>query len=280
VFVEYYYVRTALGSWTWRSTWTNEIKEFRCPGTTSPLPPPPNPPPRKEMDDCCRDSIRMLRDLTKVFEVRKVLAGKVTIPGELMEIPEEGKTLLPEKLQNYPQMVHAILLAVNRHGIDAPIVVEIEDTDKTTAGDQSAIYTYNSPGVAMQAALEMLHELKAAGNARLSIQIGIAFAVTRILKIVAGVSESIREIIKMLGMPFRYKPKKMQLEFNLAGMKKGYGKDSKPKEFTEMSKEELESIIPTLLEGSECDVPVPTFTPSEADDLRQMICKLTIRKEK
>ena len=232
------------------------------------------------MDECCRDSIKMLRRLSIVMQVDSVLKGKVQIPGELIAIPEEGKALPPEILQTYPQMVNAILLAINRHGMDAPIIVEIEDTDKTTAGDQEAVYTYNSPAVAMQAALEMLHELKAAGNARLSIQIGIAFAVTRILKTVAGIGESIREIIKMLGMPFRYKPKKMLLEFNLSGIKKGYGKDSKPKEFAEMSKEELENIIPTLLEGSECDVPVPTFTASEADDIRQMLCKLTIRKEK
>lgn len=232
------------------------------------------------MDECCRESIRMLRNLTMVMQVRSVLEGKVQFPGELIAIPEEGKALPPEVLRTYPEMINAIFLTVNRHGMDGPITVEIEDTDKTAAGNQEAIYTYNSPAIAMQAALEMLHEIKAAGNARLSIQIGIAFAVTRILKIAGGIGESIREIIKMLGMPFRYKPKKMLLEFNLAGIKRGYGKDSKPKEFSEMSKEELENIIPTLLEGSECDIPVPTFTPSESDDIRQMLCKLTIRKDK
>ena len=273
------YVKPDNGGWVLLSEETRQIKSDCSPPVFYP-PPFPNPPPRKQMDDCCRESMRMLRNLSTVMQVDNVLKGKMQIAGELIAIPEEGKTLPPEILQTYPQMVNAILLAVNRHGMDAPIVVEIEDTDKTTAGDQSAVYTYNSPSVAMQATLEMLHELKAAGNARLSVQIGIAFAVTRILKIVAGASESIREVIKMLGMPFRYKPKKMLLEFNLAGIKKGYGKNSKPKEFSEMSKEELESIVPTLLEGSECDIPVPTFTTSEADDIRQMLCKLTIRKEK
>jgi len=242
----------------------------------SPSPPFPNPPPRKRnMDQCCRESTAMLRDLMKVLQVREVLGGKMEIPGELLQIPIEDKPLLPEKLKTYPQMVNALLMAIDRHGIDAPITVEIEDSDKTKAGNQEVSYTYNSPGVALQAALELLHEIKADANARLSIQIGLAFAVTRILKIVAGSGETLRQIILMLGLPFRYKPKKLQLEFNLSGTKQGFGENTKEKDVADLSKEELEQIIPTLLSGSEIDVPVPTFNP-EDDDLREMLAKISI----
>jgi len=211
----------------------------------------------------------------KVLQVREVLGGKMEIPGELLQIPIEDQPLLPEKLKTYPQMVNALLMAIDRHGIDAPITVEMEDSDKTKAGNQEVSYTYNSPGVALQAALELLHEIKADANARLSIQIGLAFAVTRILKIVAGSGETLKQIISMLGLPFRYKPKKLQLEFNLSGTKQGFGKNTKEKDVADLSKEELEQIIPTLLSGSEIDVPVPTFNP-EDDDLREMLAKISI----
>lgn len=240
------------------------------------FPPFPNPPPRKRnMDQCCRESTAMLRELMKVLQVREVLGGKMEIPGELLQIPIEDKPLLPEKLKTYPQMINALLMAIDRHGIDAPITVEMEDSDKTKAGNQEVSYTYNSPGVALQAALELLHEIKADANARLSIQIGLAFAVTRILKIVAGSGETLRQIILMLGLPFRYKPKKLQLEFNLSGTKQGFGENTKEKDVGDLSKEELEQIIPTLLSGSEIDVPVPTFNP-EDDDLREMLAKISI----
>ena len=254
----------------------NKPQEQVKPKSNNQFPPFPNPPPRKRnMDECCRESTAMLRDLMKVLQVREVLGGKMEIPGELLQIPIEDQPLLPEKLKTYPQMVNALLMAIDRHGIDAPITVEMEDSDKTKAGNQEVSYTYNSPGVALQAALELLHEIKADANARLSIQIGLAFAVTRILKIVAGSGETLKQIISMLGLPFRYKPKKLQLEFNLSGTKQGFGKNTKEKDVADLSKEELEQIIPTLLSGSEIDVPVPTFNP-EDDDLREMLAKISI----
>ena len=248
----------------------------------TPAPPPPsagNRPPMKE--DCCKQLSADLADLKEVLAVKEILRKKFKIPGELLEIKTEGMPdPKPEILLNYAQVANAILLAINRYGIDAPIKVEIQDSDTTKKGDQSMEFTYNSPSVALQAILELLWELKGDNASRLKIQVRMAYAVTRILKIVAGLGESVRTMIKMLGIPFRYDEKKLLLEFNLAAAKKGsgFGKSSNARKGTSSTEQELESLLPSLLSETEYKLPVPILDAQD-DDIRGLLVKILIAVE-
>lgn len=232
-----------------------------------------NRPPMPE--SCCESLKADIEDIKEVLATKEILAKELQIPGELLEIQTYGMpTPKPEILLNYAQVANATLLAINRYGIDAPIQVQIKDTDTTEKGDQSDEFTYNSPAVAMQAMLELLWEIKGDSASRLKIQVRMAYAITRVLKIVAGVGESVRALIKMLGLPFRYKQKKLALEFNLGAAKKGsgFGKNQGRKG-TSSTEAELESLLPGLLKETEYDLPVPEFD-AEDDDIRELLVKI------
>jgi hypothetical protein len=227
-------------------------------------------------DRCCEALQADIEDIKTVLAVESLLKKKVEIPGELMEIQTEGTpTAKSEIILNYIQMAHAILLTINRYGIDAPIKVQIEDSDTTKKGNQSDEFTYNSGAVALQAILELLWEIKGDSASRLKIQVRIAYVVTRILKIVAGVSESVRTLIKMIGLPFRYDKKKLPLEFNLvaAKRKKGFGREVK--KGTSLTESEVEALLPNLLEETEYEVPAPVFD-AKNEDIRELLVKIYI----
>jgi hypothetical protein len=237
------------------------------------FPPAGNQPPMP--DRCCEALQADIEDIKTVLAVESFLKKKVEIPGELLEIQTDGKSVpKPETILNYAQMAHAVLLTINRYGIDAPIKVEIEDTDTTKKGKQSDEFTYNSGAVALQAILELLWEIKGDSASRLKLQVRIAYAVTRILKIVAGVGESVRTLLKMLGLPLRYDKKKLILEFNLAAAKrgKGFGNTTKGTTSTEA---EVETLLPGLLEETEYEVPVPVFDAKD-EDIRELLVKIHI----
>jgi len=249
------------------------------PVSIKPLPSAGNQPPMPE--SCCESLKADIEDIKEVLATKEMLAKKIIIPGELLEIQTDGKPVpKPEIILNYGQMAHAILLAINRYGIDSPIKVEIEDTDTTKKGKQSDEFTYNSPAVALQAILELLWEIKGDSASRLKIQVRMAYAITRTLKIVAGVGESVRSIIKMLGLPFRYDKKKVPLEFNLASAKKGFGKEERRgRQGTSSTESELEALLPGLLQETEYDLPVPHFDADEDDDIRELLVKILIALE-
>lgn len=243
---------------------------------SNPNPSAGNRPPMPE--SCCESLKADIEDIKQVLATKEMLGRKMQIPGELLEIQTDGMpTPKPEFLLNYAQVANATLLAINRYGIDAPIQVQIKDTDTTKKGDQSDEFTYNSPSVAMQAILELLWEIKGDNASRLKIQVRIAYAVTRALKIVAGVSESIRTLIKMLGLPFHYGSKKLLLEFDLSAAKKGsgFGKSQNARKGTSSTEAELEALLPGLLTEVEYELPVPVLN-AEDDDIRELLVKILI----
>ena len=165
---------------------------------------------------------------------------------------------------------------VNRYGIDAPITAIVEDSDLTKAGKQENEFTYTSPGTAIKAILELLLEMKAENGARLEIQVRLASAITRTLKIAAGVSESVSTIIKMLGIPVRPKQKLLPLEFNLFAGKKGKGfAKTAASGRSAGSETQLESILPNFLKDSQYELPAPTFNPDD-DDIRELLVKILV----
>lgn len=240
------------------------------------LPSPGNRPPMPET--CCEALKADIEDIKTVLATKEMLAKKFVIPGELLEITTEGKKApKPEILLNYPQAINAILLAIDRYGIGGPIAVEIKDIDKTKAGDQSSEFTYNSPTIAIQAILELLWELKGDSASRLNIQVRLAYAITRLLKIVAGIAESIKALLKITGIPFGYDKKKLPLEFDLVAAKKESksARQRKAPKGTSQTEEELEALLPALLSDVEYELPIPIFNP-EDDDIRELLVKILI----
>lgn len=275
----YYYSTGNDSRWFTSSAFNNSftITNVRPPPVCSrDIAPPPSPripnrPPEPMDKKCCA----MIAEIHEILAIEKIKAKKVSIPAELLAIPVDGQKSAPDEIiQSYPELLMAILMTTNRYGIDAPIVASVKDSDLTKKGDQADEFTYNSPGVAIQGILELLLEMKAENSARLNLQVRLAYAVTRSLKIVAGVGESVKAIMDALGIKFRSNPKTLPLEFNLVAAKKG-GFDKKNKENRPMSTSEMEALLPALLTETEYQLPSPTFDP-EDDDIREMLAKILI----
>ncbi|WP_293126889.1 hypothetical protein [Microcoleus sp. bin38.metabat.b11b12b14.051] len=228
-------------------------------------------------NNCCEEILDLLDEFKEVLALKEFKTKKISIPGEMIAIQTEGMPAPPDEIiSNYPQMLSAILLAVNRYGIDAPITAIVEDSDLTKAGKQENEFTYTSPGTAIKAILELLLEMKAENGARLEIQVRLASAITRTLKIAAGVSESVSTIIKMLGIPVRPKQKSLPLEFNLFAGKKGKGfAKAETSGRSAGSETQLESILPNFLKDSQYELPAPTFNPDD-DDIRELLVKILV----
>jgi len=92
IYVNYYYVKIN-NVWLWRSTTTYGPKQCNCQNQlpTSPSPPFPNPPPRKNnMDECCRDSVKLLRELRVYHRESLRLLGRPLSENGLGPIPTKG----------------------------------------------------------------------------------------------------------------------------------------------------------------------------------------------
>ena len=246
-------------------------------------PPPPNLFPPKKMTNCCDATTSMLRKLMKVLAVDEIEKRGVRIPKEFLAPGGQGHL----KVDNYAELLLNLYRTVNRYGIDTPIVVKIKDVNKAKEGDQGVEVQFNSPAAAIQGLVELAIENKGDAATRLQIQVRLIYAVTRTLKIVAGIGETVREIIKMLGSPFKWTTTKLPLEFDLsAGKTKASGKGfgTKPGQNSnddlapglEASDEDTtESMLPAILRASSYDLPIPRFQQSE-DDIQDFLTKIIL----
>lgn len=247
---------------------------------------PPNLFPPKQMSDCCNATTAMLRKIMKVLAVEDIEKNGIKIPKEFLAPGGTGQL----KVSNYAELQLNLFRTVNRYGIDTPIRVKIKDVNKAKKGDQSVDVQFNSPAAAIQALVELALENKGDAATRLQIQVRLIYAVTRTLKMVAGIGETVREIIKMLGSPFKWTTTRLPLEFDLsAGIttqsKSGEGFGDKKKQPLKNESEDglapgleandedtTESLLPAILTPTDYPLPVPRFVETE-DDLQDLLVK-------
>lgn len=244
---------------------------------------PPNLFPPKKMSDCCNATTAMLRKIMKVLAVEDIEKNGIKIPKEFLAPGGTGQL----KVSNYAELQLNLFRTVNRYGIDTPIRVKIKDVNKAKKGDQSVDVQFNSPAAAIQALVELAIENKGDAATRLQIQVRLIYAVTRTLKMVAGIGETVREIIKMLGSPFKWTTTRLPLEFDLsagikAQQKSGQGFEKKPAAAEsedglapglEVNDEDTtESLLPAILTPTDYPLPVPRFVETE-DDLQDLLVK-------
>jgi len=236
------------------------------------------------MDNCCKETASMLRKIMKVLAVDEIEKKGIKIPKEFLAPGGTGQL----KVSNYAELQLNLFRTVNRYGIDTPIVVKIKDVNKAKEGDQSVEVHFNSPAAAIQGLIELAIENKGDAATRLQIQVRLVYAVTRTLKMVAGIGETIREVIKMLGSPFKWKMIRLPLEFDLSAGKnqtsgKGFGNKSQSKDSDEAlapglevnDEDTTESMLPYLLKTSDYQLPVPRFVEDE-DDLQDFLTKIIL----
>ncbi|MCC3423438.1 MAG: hypothetical protein JGK12_05770 [Microcoleus sp. PH2017_01_SCD_O_A] len=130
--------------WILNSTETYEIV-FGCPDGRNPdqkppelltIPPPPNSPPRKEMDECCRDSIKLLRQIHKRLGVNK-FPGE--LPSTIIQEVEKGQPAtepVQEKIEDFADLLMWMFQRDDERWGQWQIQIDVKDTDLTKEGDQ------------------------------------------------------------------------------------------------------------------------------------------------
>ncbi|MCC3573804.1 MAG: hypothetical protein JGK30_17450 [Microcoleus sp. PH2017_40_RAT_O_B] len=137
--------------WFRRFTWSAsyieqfvEVLDFPdCPNLPIPspspaplFPPSPNPPPRKQMDECCRDSIKLLRQIHKRLGVNK-FPGE--LPSTIIQEVEKGQPAtepVQEKIEDFADLLMWMFQRDDERWGQWQIQIDVKDTDLTKEGDQ------------------------------------------------------------------------------------------------------------------------------------------------
>lgn len=115
-----------------------EVKLVKCREALPPPIPnsPPNPPPRKEMDECCRDSIKLLREIHKRLGVKK-FPGE--LPSTIIQEVEKGQPAtepVQEKIEDFADLLMWMFQRDDERWGQWQIQIDVKDTDLTKEGDQ------------------------------------------------------------------------------------------------------------------------------------------------
>ncbi|MEG4323677.1 MULTISPECIES: hypothetical protein, partial [unclassified Microcoleus] len=114
------------------------------PPTPTPIPTPtptpvffPNPPPRKKMDECCRDSVKLLRQIHKRLGISK-FPGQlpVTIIQEVTKKGEKPAEPAQEPIADFVDLLTWIFKRDDERWGQWEIAIDIKDTDITKEGEQ------------------------------------------------------------------------------------------------------------------------------------------------
>ncbi|WP_293305765.1 hypothetical protein [Microcoleus sp. PH2017_22_RUC_O_B] len=280
VFVEYYYVRTALGSWTWRSTWTNEIKEFRCPGTPSPAtsPPPPNSPPTKMDKACCA----MLSEVHQVLATREMLKGKCTFPWRLRMPGGQGE----EIIKDYANFLRALAQEIDHLGIHPPKLY-IQDNNNAAEGDQTVDIQYPSATSAIEAMMKQVWDDNADGDTRTNFLYRLAWMGIQNSEMTLKLSAKVHALCEAFGVETEVDTATFPVPFNTAaGVKEkntrgqGFGKNKGEIDKSIDANTELavERLLPDFLKCRENQVLIERFSGNK--DMMDILALILTHVEK
>jgi hypothetical protein len=129
------YYQRIIDTYKYDIAWMNcSIKSVQEPPPF--LLPPPNPPPRKQMDECCRDSIKLLRQIHKRLGVNK-FPGE--LPSTIIQEVEKGQPAtepVQEKIEDFADLLMWMFQRDDERWGQWQIQIDVKDTDLTKEGDQ------------------------------------------------------------------------------------------------------------------------------------------------
>ncbi|MEL7038659.1 MAG: hypothetical protein AAFO04_24050 [Cyanobacteria bacterium J06592_8] len=253
---------------------------------------PPSPPPfnTRNMDKCCRESIKMIREIHKVLDAREVLDAGLKAPNRLIATKAKGSSTLKTYLD-----IIAFQIRMQDHLGIHPVDVEIRDINKSKEGDQ----TYEAEAVNATAILKQLLEnsIENKGDSadRLGILVRTAWINIQILSAVTKGVRGVQGLMEWLGMPIKEKVDQVEMPFDptlgardkVVKARKGFDPSKKAeekptsKELTETldlkDEDSLETILPRFLNTTEQPVLTEIYNENSGLNLIDIV-KQILRK--
>jgi len=230
---------------------------------------PPSPPPERIMNDCCRESTKLMREIHQALAVRELLSNGVETPNRW--IVAGGKKYTKNK--TYLDLISFQMRMQDHLGIH-PFRAEVTDTNAAQEGNQTVAVEFANATAALKQIAELLLENKGDSSTRLNLMIRTAVAVGQILNVVSIISKTIEGVVQYLGMPIRervYKVK-MPFDFTFGARKKnksgqGFGKGTQGgvNNLDINTEEATEALLPVFMQDSEQPIVVEDFDDREGD---------------
>lgn len=232
---------------------------------------PPSPPPRKinSMNECCRESTQLMREIHKVLDCREMISKGVSTPNRWIAAGGKKNT----KNKTYLELMVFQMRMMDHLGIH-PFTAEVTDVNAAQEGNQSVAIEFANATAAVKQIAELLLENKGDSSTRLNLMIRTAVAVGQILNVVSIIFKTIEGIVQYLGMPIREKIYKVKMPFDFTfgarnGKKSGQGFGKKPGGGSDAlninTEEATEALLPKFMQDSEQPIVVEDFDDRESD---------------
>ena len=239
---------------------TCEIKDVRSSRNRPRI--PPSPPPERIMNDCCRESTKLMREIHKHLGIPELKKSGVKFPNRLIAPGAQGYSTV----DNIVDFLELIVREIDHLGIH-PHEVTIKDVDPSTPGDQPITAEFIN-------ATAWAHDLtkntlKSGGtdDARLNLQVRTArLLLQTFVTAVAGKYKS-DAIADFLGVPtqeFAARPL-VPFDISLGERKaKGFGKSESDRDkIKKLSVKKVEALLDRFLSESPQDVVCERFDERE-----------------
>ncbi|MEL7039765.1 MAG: hypothetical protein AAFO04_29810, partial [Cyanobacteria bacterium J06592_8] len=218
---------------------------------------PPSPPPykTKNMDRCCRDSLKMIREIHKVMDTREVLDAGLKVPNRWIAADAKGS-----QKDEYPDdraFASGMLRYRDRFSTFEAIVTDVNAAVEGNQGD--GIKAVNATAGIRQI-VELLLENKGDSATRLNLMVRIALATGQILNVVSIVAKTIEGVVQYIGMPIRERTTKVKMPFDFTfGARretkgKGFGKNGTNKGINQLNintEEATEILLPKFMQDEQ-----------------------------
>lgn len=265
-------------------TWTQSFKFSiynlsQPPGKSSSTTPPASPPMRNN-SQCCQETTEMLADIYEVLAVEELLSKKLKVPNRLIATNTKGT----QELETYLDILAFIIRETDHLGIH-PFTAILNDSNEAQEGNQEIEETYVNATAALKKIVELLFENKGDSSNRLNLLVRIAWINVQILNVSTVIVRGVQGLISYVGMPVREIIDKVTMPFDVtlgrrAKAAKGFGVNDKGKKPTREEiirtldlneEDDLEAILPQLLETSEQPVKSETFNDDVGMNLIDML---------
>lgn len=267
--LRYTYRRTSIRGWIAVAPSPENVKRFNhCmpllyPERKQPKkPPPPSPPPMREKE-CCRESIKLMREIHKALAVRELLDDNLIVPNRLIAPNAKGSA----KLKNYLDISQYQIRIADHLGVH-PFKALVTDANAAKKGNQQIEVQAMNATSATRQIMELLLENKGDSATRLNLQVRIAVAVGQILNAVSIAAKSIEQVVQFLGMPRKQKVLNVKFPFDFTfgkgaggrGKGKGFGPNSRAQDKLDINTEEAtEALLPNFMQDREQPIVVEMF---------------------
>lgn len=225
--------------------------------------PPPSPPPRKiPMNDCCRESTKLMREIHKHLGIPELKKSGVSFPNRLIAPGAQGYS----KVDNIVDFLELIVREIDHLGIH-PHEVTIKDVDPGTPGDQSISAEFVNATAWAQALME--NTLKSGGtdDARLNLQVRSARLLLQTFVTAVSGKYKADAIADFLGVPTQEFSAKPSVPFDITlgeRRAKGFGKSETDRDkIKKLSVKKVEALLDRFLSESTQDVVCEQFDERE-----------------